>query len=502
MPRARRARQHLPRRPDRRGGARGAARGPARCGQRRSTSSRTSRRRSALLRGCRTSCSRRTSAGSAKRSVARHDRAGHGPRARRARAGAPPLAALANPDVLASRARRDDGCSRCARPTRARWSARSRWPARRRWTRRARGRRAARPRRWRTCRPTGARRSSSAPPTAIDADAGELAPHHHGRAGQAPRRGRRRGRADRRASCGCAPRRRAGSAARCCRWTPRAVGVGPLRLHAPAADRRGRGDHAVQLPRDPRHPQDRAGARGRQRRSCSSRRAPRRSPRASSSSASSRAGLPDGALQLVAGPGAELGAALCADPRVRKISFTGSYEAGAAIARAAGVKRLTCELGSNAALVVLDDADLDRAAGADRVQRLHERRPELRLDPAGARRRAGRRRAARTAAAARRRARPGRPGAAVHVALARDRRAQRGARRALARRRRGDAGGQVVRGGERDGAVVAPGVVLDPPRGLRGSGARSCSGPPSRSGRSPATTRRWRGRTPRATASP
>jgi glyceraldehyde-3-phosphate dehydrogenase (NADP+) len=76
------------------------------------------------------------------------------------------------------------------------------------------------------------------------------------------------------------------------------------------------------------------------------------------------AGLPDGAIQLVAGPGSTLGPQLCADPRVRKISFTGSYEAGAAIARAAGVKRLTCELGSNAALVVLADADLERAAAA------------------------------------------------------------------------------------------------------------------------------------------
>jgi acyl-CoA reductase-like NAD-dependent aldehyde dehydrogenase len=76
------------------------------------------------------------------------------------------------------------------------------------------------------------------------------------------------------------------------------------------------------------------------------------------------AGLPDGALQLVAGSGATLGPALCADARVRKISFTGSFEAGAAIARAAGVKRITCELGSNAALVVLDDADLERAAEA------------------------------------------------------------------------------------------------------------------------------------------
>jgi acyl-CoA reductase-like NAD-dependent aldehyde dehydrogenase len=76
------------------------------------------------------------------------------------------------------------------------------------------------------------------------------------------------------------------------------------------------------------------------------------------------AGLPPLALQCVIGPGATVGQALVSDPRVRKISFTGSYAVGDAIARAAGVKRLTCELGSNAAMVVFADADLERAAGA------------------------------------------------------------------------------------------------------------------------------------------
>jgi glyceraldehyde-3-phosphate dehydrogenase (NADP+) len=77
-----------------------------------------------------------------------------------------------------------------------------------------------------------------------------------------------------------------------------------------------------------------------------------------------QAGLPPLALQCVIGHGSSIGGALCADRRVRKISFTGSYPVGEAIARAGGVKRLTCELGSNAAMVVLDDADLDRAAAA------------------------------------------------------------------------------------------------------------------------------------------
>jgi acyl-CoA reductase-like NAD-dependent aldehyde dehydrogenase len=76
-----------------------------------------------------------------------------------------------------------------------------------------------------------------------------------------------------------------------------------------------------------------------------------------------QAGLPEGALECVVGPGGEVGERLVADPRVRRITFTGSYEVGCAIARVAGPKRIAAfELGSNAAMVVLDDADLDRAA--------------------------------------------------------------------------------------------------------------------------------------------
>lgn len=77
-----------------------------------------------------------------------------------------------------------------------------------------------------------------------------------------------------------------------------------------------------------------------------------------------RAGLPPLGIQCLAGSGATVGQALCADARVRKVSFTGSHAAGVAIARAAGTKRVTCELGSNAALVVLADADLARASRA------------------------------------------------------------------------------------------------------------------------------------------
>jgi acyl-CoA reductase-like NAD-dependent aldehyde dehydrogenase len=77
-----------------------------------------------------------------------------------------------------------------------------------------------------------------------------------------------------------------------------------------------------------------------------------------------KAGLPQDAIQCITGPGSELGRVLCADARVRKISFTGSTAVGEAITRVAGVKRLSLELGANCPLVVLPDADLDRAAAA------------------------------------------------------------------------------------------------------------------------------------------
>lgn len=173
-------------------------------------------------------------------------------------------------------------------------------------------------------------------------------------------------------------------------------------------------------------------------------------------------GLPPLALQCVVGRGAELGPALVGDARVRRISFTGSYEAGNAIARAAGAKPFTCELGSNAATVVLDDADLERAAAAivisgftnagqncvstqrvvvDRrvrdelVERVLAHVDGLRTgDPADA---------------------------ATTLAPLID---EREAARVVAWL---DDGGELLRGGERERAVVAPAVVLDPPREAR-----------------------------------
>jgi acyl-CoA reductase-like NAD-dependent aldehyde dehydrogenase len=73
-------------------------------------------------------------------------------------------------------------------------------------------------------------------------------------------------------------------------------------------------------------------------------------------------GMPYEAVQLLHGEGG-VGAALCAADEVSVISFTGSAATGAAVARAAGAKRLVLELGGNAATIVCDDADVGAAAG-------------------------------------------------------------------------------------------------------------------------------------------
>lgn len=74
-----------------------------------------------------------------------------------------------------------------------------------------------------------------------------------------------------------------------------------------------------------------------------------------------RAGLPKGAYNVVCGDGPTLGQQLVADPRVAMITFTGSVPVGKAIRGAAGLKRVTLELGSNSGLIVEPDADLDLA---------------------------------------------------------------------------------------------------------------------------------------------
>ena len=76
------------------------------------------------------------------------------------------------------------------------------------------------------------------------------------------------------------------------------------------------------------------------------------------------AGLPPGRLNIVTGSGGEAGLALVTDPRVRLVTFTGGVAAGEQVARAAGLKKLSMELGSNSPVIVQPDARLDAAVPA------------------------------------------------------------------------------------------------------------------------------------------
>ncbi len=79
------------------------------------------------------------------------------------------------------------------------------------------------------------------------------------------------------------------------------------------------------------------------------------------------AGLPRGLLNIVTGSGETVGEALVSEPRVRKVSFTGSTPTGRRVMAlaAAHIKRVTLELGGSDPMIVCEDADLERAvAGA------------------------------------------------------------------------------------------------------------------------------------------
>ncbi|NJP94576.1 aldehyde dehydrogenase family protein [Nonomuraea sp. FMUSA5-5] len=73
------------------------------------------------------------------------------------------------------------------------------------------------------------------------------------------------------------------------------------------------------------------------------------------------AGMPVEAVQVLHG-GADVGARLCAAPEIAVVSFTGGVTAGHAVAHAAGPKRVMLELGGNAATIVCEDADVAEAA--------------------------------------------------------------------------------------------------------------------------------------------
>lgn len=75
------------------------------------------------------------------------------------------------------------------------------------------------------------------------------------------------------------------------------------------------------------------------------------------------AGIPAGVVNILTGSASEIGDEICANPLVKKITFTGSTEVGKILIEksAATVKKVSMELGGNAPFVVFDDADIDRA---------------------------------------------------------------------------------------------------------------------------------------------
>ncbi len=75
------------------------------------------------------------------------------------------------------------------------------------------------------------------------------------------------------------------------------------------------------------------------------------------------AGVPDGVVNLIQGPGGVVGSRLVSDPRINKITFTGSTEVGKSIARAAmeNLTRISLELGGKSPSIIFDDADMKSA---------------------------------------------------------------------------------------------------------------------------------------------
>nr|WP_279326102.1 aldehyde dehydrogenase family protein [Bacillus sp. FJAT-47783] len=72
------------------------------------------------------------------------------------------------------------------------------------------------------------------------------------------------------------------------------------------------------------------------------------------------AGVPNGALNVVTGKGSVVGHILTTDERVKVVTFTGSPSVGIGLRNKAGLKRVTLELGSNSALIVDKDIDVDK----------------------------------------------------------------------------------------------------------------------------------------------
>ncbi|WP_370126590.1 aldehyde dehydrogenase family protein [Streptacidiphilus sp. EB103A] len=178
------------------------------------------------------------------------------------------------------------------------------------------------------------------------------------------------------------------------------------------------------------------------------------------------AGLPPGLLQLVCGPGSTVGAALVADRRIRFFTFTGSTAVGLSIKQNSGIAKTHLELGSNSASIVAADADLElvadqvtragyRKAGqvCTSVQRLIAHASVVDELAALLAERVG----------ALRSGDPRSPDVQVGplIAEAEAERAHSWIRQAV------HGGAALLAGGERDGAVLTPTLLLDPPADSR-----------------------------------
>jgi len=75
-----------------------------------------------------------------------------------------------------------------------------------------------------------------------------------------------------------------------------------------------------------------------------------------------KAGLPNGVLNMVTGPGDAVGMSIVKHEKVRTVSFTGHKDTGTSILREAGLKRVGLEMGGKNGILVMDDADLHLAS--------------------------------------------------------------------------------------------------------------------------------------------
>jgi succinate-semialdehyde dehydrogenase/glutarate-semialdehyde dehydrogenase len=75
------------------------------------------------------------------------------------------------------------------------------------------------------------------------------------------------------------------------------------------------------------------------------------------------AGIPEGVLEMVVGDPKQIGEIITSDPRIRKVSFTGSTNVGKLLAAqcAQTIKKMTMELGGNAPFIVFEDANIEEA---------------------------------------------------------------------------------------------------------------------------------------------